>query len=339
MRPYLLITIDVESDDLWARKPDLTFENIRAVPRLQEFFERHGVRATYLVTYPVATSEIGKRVLGEIARRGDAEIGSHMHVWTTPPLAPLTANDHEYCPLATEISYEQHHEKMANVTRVVGELSGRAPRAHRAGRYALDANGLRVLESLGYTADTSVTPLLSWREAGRNGSLRGPDFTSAPFEPYHPDRSDVTRAGDSPILEVPVSFFLTRPLPRNLGRWLARVPRNNNFVRALRRSGVVRHAWLRPGRDVSGRTLAGVARALVAAGIPVLNVMFHSSEMAAGTSPHTKTQSQVEESYEQLDFLLRDAVGGIGAQPVTLSEFAAIHAAAAPALTETHERG
>ncbi|MBI1749138.1 MAG: polysaccharide deacetylase family protein [Acidobacteria bacterium] len=342
MRPYLLITIDAESDDLWARRAELTFENIGAMPRLQEFFERHGVRPTWLVTYPVATSEIGRHVFGEIARRGSAEIGSHMHVWTTPPLAPLTPNDHKYCPLASEISYEQQYEKMLNVTRAVGELAGAAPRAYRAGRYALDGNGLRVLEALGYTVDTSVTPLLSWREPGHDGGWRGPDFTRAPLEPYHPANEDLTRAGASPILEVPVSFFLTRPLPSGLARWLVRLPRNNNLVRALRWSGVVRHSWLRPGREVSGRTLAGVARALIAAGIPVLNVMFHSSEMAAGTSPHTKTQAQVEESYEQLDYLFRAAIGGMGAQPMTLSEFAAAHAAAQPAappLADSHARG
>jgi hypothetical protein len=106
-----------------------------------------------------------------------------------------------------------------------------------------------------------------------------------------------------------------------------RLPRNNNLVRALRWGGMVRHAWLAPRREVNGRILVGVARALIAAGIPVLNLMFHSSEMAAGTSPHTKTQSQVEDSYEQLATFFREAIGGMGAQPVILSEFAAAHTA------------
>jgi hypothetical protein len=331
MRPYLLITIDVESDDLWSRKPEITFENIRQMPRLDNFFERHGVRPTYLITYPVATSDAGRAVFAPIARRATAEIGSHMHVWTTPPIQPLTPKDFEYCPLATEISFEQHLEKLKNVTQAVGELSGAAPRSHRAGRYGLDGNGLRVLESLGYTVDTSVTPMLSWLEPGLNGGQRGPDFTHAPFDPYYLDRSDVTRPGHSSILEVPVSFFLTRPLPASLARRLARLPRNHFLIRALRWPGILRHAWLRPGREVTGRILVGVARALVAAGIPVLNVMFHSSEMAAGTSPHTKVQSQVEESYEQLDYFFRVVMREMGAHPATLSEFAAAWAAAHPA--------
>jgi hypothetical protein len=59
--------------------------------------------------------------------------------------------------------------------------------------------------------------------------------------------------------------------------------------------------------------------------------MFHSSEMAAGTSPHTKTQSQVEESYEQLDYFFRVVTREMNAQPATLSEFASAWAAAHPA--------
>jgi hypothetical protein len=323
MRPTLLVTIDTESDDLWARKPELTFANIERLPRLQRFLEKNSVRPTYLVSYPVATSKTGCDVLRPLARAGAAEIGSHMHVWTTPPLEPLTEKDYEYCPLATEISYDSHYRKLKAATDAVGELAGRAPRAHRAGRYGLDANGLRVLEELGYGVDTSVTPLEMWREPDRNGGWRGPDFRNAPLEPYYPAHHDVSSIGRSSVLEVPVSIFLTRSLGREWTRRLARLPRNNNLIRALRWSGVARHAWLRPGREVNGRMLAGLARAVVAAGIPVLNVMFHSSEMCAGTSPHTPSENEVDDSYRQLEELFRVALGELHAQPMTLSELAA----------------
>jgi hypothetical protein len=32
-------------------------------------------------------------MLRPIARRGDAEIGSHMHVWTIPPRVPMTGEN------------------------------------------------------------------------------------------------------------------------------------------------------------------------------------------------------------------------------------------------------
>jgi hypothetical protein len=321
VRPSLLITIDTESDDLWAGRPELTFENIRHIPRLQKLFDHYGIRPTYLVSHPVATSEIGRQVLKPIARSGCAEIGSHMHVWTTPPLVPVTPEDSQYCPLATEIPYELLAAKMANVTQVVGELSGTRPVSHRAGRFGFDHVGLRVLQELGYLADTSVTPLMAWLEPSSKGGQRGSDFRSAAFEPYYPSEEDVTRPGAGPLLEVPVSIFLSRPLPPRIANRLARLPRNNNVLRALRWTGFVRHGWLSPGRETNGRRLIGIARALIALGVPMLNVMFHSSEMAPKTSPSTRTQADVEESYQQLRILFDFLVHKVKVTPLTLSEF------------------
>ena len=323
LRPALLITIDTESDDLWAGKSELTFENIHHIPRLQEFFDSYGVRPTYLVSYPVATSEIGRQVLKPIARDGHAEIGSHMHVWTTPPFVPVTPEDIQYCPLATEIPYELLARKMANVTRVVGELSGTRPVSHRAGRFAIDQSGLRLLHELGYIVDTSVTPLVTWVQPSYTGGQRGSDFRSAPFEPYYPSNDDMTRSGAGPILEVPVSIFLTRSLPPRISNWLARLPRNNNFVRALRWSGFVRHGWLSPGRQTNGWRLIGIARALIALGVPMLNVMFHSSEMAPKTSPSTRTHADVDDSYRQLKILFDYLMREVNVRPLTLCEFTA----------------
>ena len=121
MDPCLLVTIDVESDNLWAGRPKQTFENIRQIPRVHAFCERFGVRPTYLLTYPVATSELGRQVFTPIVKSGTAEIGSHMHVWTTPPLVPLTAADSKYAPYATEIPYELQLEKMKNLTQARSE--------------------------------------------------------------------------------------------------------------------------------------------------------------------------------------------------------------------------
>jgi hypothetical protein len=323
MRPKLVVTVDTESDDLWARRQELTFENIRHIPRLQQLFDDYGLRPTYLVTYPVATSEIGRQVLKPIARNGNAEIGSHMHVWTTPPLAPVTREDWRYCPLATELPYELMKEKLANVTRVVSELSEMQPVSHRAGRWAFDQNGLRALQELGYIVDTTVTPLRTWFEPSYTGKQRGCDFRSAPFEPYYPSEDDVTRPGAGLILEVPVSAFLTRPLPPQIANWLARLPRDHNLARGLRWIRFVRQGWLSPGRQTNGRMLIGIARSLIAFGAPVLNVTFHSSEMAPKTSPSTRTQEDVEDSYQQLKILFDYLMHKVRVRPVSLSEFAA----------------
>ena len=72
-RPALLVAIDTEGDNQWdlqARRHQ-TFENIYALDRLHEFFARHGVRPTYVITYPVARTRESAEVLRALLARGD----------------------------------------------------------------------------------------------------------------------------------------------------------------------------------------------------------------------------------------------------------------------------
>ena len=53
---HLLVGIDTEGDNQWdaAARANQQFSNIYALPRLHALFARHGVRPTYVITYPVA---------------------------------------------------------------------------------------------------------------------------------------------------------------------------------------------------------------------------------------------------------------------------------------------
>jgi hypothetical protein len=79
--PALLVAIDTESDNQWDREARRhpTFVNTRALERLHDVFARHGVRPTYVVTYPVARDPESAAALRRILARGDAEIGAHHH--------------------------------------------------------------------------------------------------------------------------------------------------------------------------------------------------------------------------------------------------------------------
>ena len=85
----LIVTIDVEEDN-WgcfdASQP--TLENIKMIPQLQDFFDRYGIKPTYLVTYPVVSSRWAVDILSEIMHAGKCEIGTHLHPWNTPPEMP-----------------------------------------------------------------------------------------------------------------------------------------------------------------------------------------------------------------------------------------------------------
>ena len=61
--PALLVGIDTEGDNQWSAdaRRDQRFDNIYALPRLHAIFRRHGVRPTYVITYPVAKDPASAR--------------------------------------------------------------------------------------------------------------------------------------------------------------------------------------------------------------------------------------------------------------------------------------
>ncbi len=75
---HLVVTIDTEEDN-WSNygsKPVLT--NIRKLVALQRMFDRHGVRPTYLVSYPVATDRESVSILRGFQEEGKCEFGAHV---------------------------------------------------------------------------------------------------------------------------------------------------------------------------------------------------------------------------------------------------------------------
>ena len=82
----LLVGIDTEGDNQWDAhaRAHQKFENIYALPRLHALFARHGVRPTYVITYPVAKDARSADVLRALLSGGDCEIGAHHHAWVRP---------------------------------------------------------------------------------------------------------------------------------------------------------------------------------------------------------------------------------------------------------------
>jgi hypothetical protein len=94
----LLVGIDTEGDNQWdaAARARQTFDNIYALPRLHALFARHGVRPTYVITYPVAKDPRSADVLRQLLAGGDCEIGAHHHAWETPPCTEEDVKRHPY---------------------------------------------------------------------------------------------------------------------------------------------------------------------------------------------------------------------------------------------------
>lgn len=317
--PLLAFTIDVEEDmPDWGITDPITVDNVEVLPRLAELCARHGVRPTYLCTYPVATQASSVAVLRALWARGDCEIGTHLHAWNTPPFAGVpgrVGDERGHTYYQFELGAERFRAKLEVLHAALGEITGEAPRSFRAGRFGIDAATLRELLPLGYEVDSSVTPLSQQVED------RGPDFRDAPQHPYRPAHDDVARRGDLQIVEIPVSVALTRRVPRLVQSAYVRLPRATRVRGLLSRDflGLLDFAWLYPARfDVE--LMGAAARTLVGDGAPVLNVFLHSSELLDGRSGRVRDGVELEQVYERLDALLSLCREEFGARPCTLRE-------------------
>lgn len=311
----LLVGIDTEGDNQWSAESRLrpTYANIYALPRLHDLFRRHGVRPTYLITHPVATDSRSADVLRELLESGTAEIGAHHHAWETPPSTDDDVRRHVY---ALDLPADRFTAQLASLTSAITNAVGERPVSYRSGRFGFSVSHVRPLEAAGYLIDSSVAPLFFEAHKG------GPDFADAPLQPYRLGYDHATRPGTSGVLELPLSCALNRRWPRSLDLLWARAPRNYTTKRVLRKLGVVRPLWLRPSYS-SLDDMRTLARRLADQGVPLLNLIFHSSEAIVGGSPYNRTASELEAFLDRLDRFLAYAARDLGARPLTFREFGA----------------
>lgn len=310
--PALLVGIDTESDDQWSAsaRANPTFENLYVLPALHALFRRHGVRPTYLITHPVARDPRSADVLRALRASGTCEVGAHHHAWETPPASADDRAGHAY---ASTLPIAQFEAQLAELTEAIEAAVGDRPRSYRSGRFGFAAAHVQALERAGYTTESSVAPLFCESHKG------GPDFADAPLSPYFLAYDDAARPGTSQVLELPVSCGLSRDVPRAVQVAWTRAPKPYTTRRVLRKLGIVRPMWLRPSYS-SLDDMCALARRLAASGEPLLNVLFHSSEMIVGGSPYNQTPGDLDAFVDRLDRFLAFVVGELKATPMTLRE-------------------
>jgi hypothetical protein len=312
-RPALLVGLDTESDNQWdvAARRHPTFENLYALDRLHAFFQRHHIRPTYVITHPVASDARSAAVLRGLLAEGDCEIGAHHHAWETPPCDPEDVVRHPY---ALSLPLDRFDAQLGSLTSAIADAVGRRPVSYRSGRFGFSAAHVSSLERQGYLVESSVAPL--FYEAHK----QGPDFVDAPLVPYFLAYDDATRQGTSRLLELPISAALDRRVPAVVARWYARAPWPYQTRRVLRLLRVARVRWLRPSYS-SAEDMIALARQIVSRGLPVLNLLFHSSEAIAGGSPYNRTAADLDAFFDRLGRVLSFAIQDLGAEALTFAEF------------------
>jgi hypothetical protein len=290
MKLKVALTIDVEEEGLFSGAyPSHTgpIENLRELSRLTSLITRRGIRPTLLVTYSVATNPAGMRVVREIAKEWDAEIGAHLHHWNTPP---LYSSPHRDPAPAETLPQDILNEKAAVLLRALRN-EGVEPSSFRMGRFSFGPKTLAAVKLNGFTVDSSVAPMRRF--------YGGPDHIAAPRDPYYPDPEVVTRAGSSETLEVPITVV---PIH-------ARVPALLDAAesRGLLSPGTIARVAETVGSFPVQPMWTGLRRMLLGAllhhaqGGRIITMFFHSSELMPGASPKHPTESHVNAFISKLD--------------------------------------
>lgn len=307
MNTSLVITIDTEPDDQWeppgpdGRLAKFRFENTRGLARLADFFHSHDVPVTWLTSWSVVEDPLSAAALKEARAEGD-EIGGHLHGWETPPFLEI---DHYHKSFIyeyeEEVRWKKHQELMASHERVFGAR----PVSYRAGRWGIDEIEYAHLERLGYQIDTSIPPGVDFRDRfGRKAP--GPDFRAA----MRPGGLRPYKVGN--LWEVPASITQVGALRKgNMAHSLARTAAYRRhpltpakaLTRVLEGTGLQRRVWLRPLKH-PGPLLVKAARVLLEKEVPIINIMFHSSEAYVDTSPLSRTREDVERLYQDLEAVI-----------------------------------
>ncbi|KAB7627883.1 hypothetical protein [Alkalilimnicola sp. S0819] len=316
----LVVTVDTEADDAWRHPDRIGLANMAQIPRFQALCERFGIRPTYLLAYECATSPEALAVLGPIVARDACELGHHLHCWSTPPFERQGApgiDDAWLHAYQYELPEQLFIDKAETLREAIIHHYGVNPRAHRAGRWGVDARTLRWLAERGFVVDSSVLPLRSLRRC-RGRDAQGPEFHTADPRAHY-----VTEPGCGNLVELPATIDVPDSfIARGCAGWLRRgLPGAGPVSRVFQHHRVGGGRRLCPDpRYPRGALSQAVGRAARAPG-RVVNLSLHSSELLLGCSPFSRTREQADAVWARLTEVFAKA-RELGLRPMTLSEAA-----------------
>ncbi|MBX9698667.1 MAG: glycosyltransferase [Acetobacteraceae bacterium] len=285
--PVLLTMVDAEEAFDWSRPFSRDANDVRSM-RSQHLahrvFERHGVRPTYLVDYPVAVQGDGRAPLRELLADGLCDVGAQMHPWVTPPFLEEVTNRNSFAgnlPTLLEL------EKARRLTGTLGDVFGAAPQIYRTGRFGAGVRTGDILKRLGYAADSSVAPY--WPP----DNLRHiPSAWALSSRPYWIDR-------DRTLMEIPTSAALVGRLAQPHGARLARAvfhpwAERLNIPGGMSRLGLLERIRLSP-EGMTVEEAKRLTRMMLAEGHRVFVLTYHSPSLEPGNTPYVRDAGQLRQ--------------------------------------------
>ena len=208
MNKYFVITIDTESD--WYNQKENRLNNIDSIHDFQKICSRYNILPTYLITYEIMKDKNAVDVLKKYHSKDLCEIGSHLHIWSTPPFEnkdSFNIDINWFHGFQSELPQNLLYDKLENLSKKIFNTFGKYPTSHRAGRWGVDLRTIKWLEDNKYLVDSSICSRKTWRFSKGVNEFINYDSFKVKDKPYYPSINNILYQGNENynILEVPVS--------------------------------------------------------------------------------------------------------------------------------------
>lgn len=290
----VVVSLDVEEEGLFSgsyASSGCGVRNVALLPRLAPLTRELGFPLTLFCAHTVFADSGARTVLARMRDELGAEIGAHLHHWSTPPLGAEYAAQHspDHAPVRTDrLPRALLRRRLRSLLDAGRDFQSAPLTSFRMGRWDLKSVVRPLLAEEGITLDSSVCPLRAFRD--------GPDHFLAPADPYWAPCAPEDEPGRC-LLEAPITQIPLWPPLAPLWHRLAPGRRLDAF-----------HFWGALSANPvwhSQQIMRMATRLHVGRGGKVLSLFWHSSEMLPGASPHVPDEAAATALYRKIYAFLR----------------------------------
>ncbi len=191
---YFLMTNDVETTSLELNRPaDFMAEKVKntGLPRLLELYSKYDVEATFFFTGHIV--ELMPELVDMVKANGH-EIACHGY-------------RHEDSYAFDNLSLEKQVYYLKKAKKIIEDAAGERIYSFRGPEARINGDTVRALEETGFKYDSSVAPQRFDGPLSR-GFRKKMFWMIAPRRPYFLSYDSFYNAGNSKVLEIPISSFI-----------------------------------------------------------------------------------------------------------------------------------
>lgn len=294
MIPFF-ITIDTEGDALWDNPPmdQIKTENSLWIPKFQELCEKYGFVPIWLTDYEMIEDVRYVNYIKEKVHKGLCEVGIHVHARNNPPIYKLENEKDNGAAYLIEYPDQIMREKFCYLKELIEKKIECKVITHRAGRWTINEEYIKILEELGIQYDCTMTPGLSW--AACEGITTGSQGSNYLKNLY------MRQTLGQIITEYPVTIFKTDSfiMPKKISV--------KSIARAMRNYIKKTPIWLRPNTNENLNEMKNILDRIIKEDKGYAEFMIHSSEFMPGGGPRHQGEAEVSKLFETMDLLFKYA--------------------------------